>query len=169
MDLVALVDDLPTALAPLVAAIHSSRPMLDLPYDWDGEGSPGCDEATWQRAAALLLGTARRLWQEYDVITQAPKVRKGPWGSIDLHWQTPARELLINIPADPTEPVDYYGDDGSGGQAIKGTLGSERDGDRLLRWLVLDDAVLLPPVHRQRMRLRIRSTRIGTPLSDTDV
>lgn len=160
---------LPSALAHLATALASSRPMLDLQQDWDGQGSPGYREATWRRAADVLLGSVLRLWLECGATTPAPKVRKGPWGSIDFHWQTPTRELLINVPADPTEPADYYGDDGVGGQPIKGTLGPEQDGDRLLRWLVVDDAVLLPPVHRQRMRSRIRSTRIGTPLPDDDV
>lgn len=160
---------LPPALTHLGTALESSRPMLDLQEDWDGQGSPGYREATWRRASDFLLGSALRLWQECDARTPAPTVRKGPWGSIDLHWKTPTRELLINVPADPTEPADYYGDDGSDGQPIKGTLDLEQDGDHLLRWLVVDDVLLLPPVHRQRMRLRIRSTRIGTPLPDDDV
>jgi hypothetical protein len=46
----------------------------------------------------------------------------GPYGSIDLHWRTPKRELLINVPDDAEGPASYYGDDREEGtgNAIRG-------------------------------------------------
>ena len=109
--------------------------MLDLPDDWDGEGSPRYEEATWRRAVEFLLGNALRIWEEQGVVVPTPKVRKGPQGSVDLHWRTPTRELLINVPADPDAQADYYGDDGTSGHRIKGTLDLAREGHQPLLWL----------------------------------
>jgi hypothetical protein len=110
--------------------------MLELEDDWDGEGSPGYEEATWQRAVDFLVGNASRLYDEYGVAIRSPRIRKGPRGSIDLHWRTPQRELLLNIPAESRVLADYYGDDGAGGQQTKGTLNLERQGFDLMLWLV---------------------------------
>jgi len=126
---------LPGDLAHLAAEIEQSRSMLSLPDDWDEEGSPGYAEATWHRAVALLVQNATRLWRQDRVSVQAPRVRKGPEGSIDLDWRAPDRELLINVPADPAEPATYYGDDGAGGHRIKGALDTSADNRWLLRWL----------------------------------
>lgn len=120
---------------PIAAAIEASRAMLDLPDDWDGEGSPAYDEATWQRAVHFLVRHVLSFWEEYGTVPEAPKVRKGPQGSIDLHWRTANRELLINIPVAISEPIDFYGDDREGGHQVKGTLDPAETNLWLLRWL----------------------------------
>lgn len=125
----------PGGLAHLAAEIERSRSLLSLRDDWDEEGSPGYAEATRHRAVALLLHNATRLWQQDRISVQAPTVRKGPAGSIDLDWRMPNRELLINVPTDPVESATYYGDDGSGGHRIKGALDTSADNRWLLRWL----------------------------------
>ena len=111
--------------------------MLDLADDWDGEGSPGYEETTWQRAVDFLVRNAARLYAEYGVLIEGPKIRKGPRGSIDLHWRTPTRELLLNVPADVDALADYYGDDGAGGHVIKGTLNPTEENAWLLMWLAV--------------------------------
>lgn len=136
----ARTDDQPYGFQPLprylAAEIDASRSMLELEDDWDGEGSPGYDEATWRRAVDFLVRNALRLNNEYGVALQSPRIRKGPRGSIDLHWRMPNRELLVNIPAKYGVPADYYGDDGAGGQQIKGMLDPEKQGYHLMLWLV---------------------------------
>jgi hypothetical protein len=128
------VDVLPSPLARLGEAIEASRSMLDLPDDWDGEGSPAYDPATWRRAVDFLVEHAVRFWRESGVVIPAPKVRKGPHGTIDLHWRMPGHELLINVPA-ADEPADYYGDDGADGRRIEGTLDPATYHRWLLQWL----------------------------------
>lgn len=132
-------DDQPYGFRPLprylAAEIDASRSMLELEDDWDGEGSPGYDEATWQRAVDFLVRNALWLNNEYGVDLQSPRIRKGPRGSIDLHWRVTDRELLVNIPAEYGSPADYYGDDGAGRQQIKGTLDPEKQGYHLMLWL----------------------------------
>lgn len=137
-----LVDDhraiervLPGPLAPVAAAIAPSKAMLDLPDDWDGEGSPGYREETWLRAVAFLVDNALGFLEEQGETIPAPKLRKGPAGSIDLHWREPDRDLLINIPAQEGSAADYYGDDRAGGHIVKGTLDPAEDNFWLLMWL----------------------------------
>ena len=100
----------PPNMDTLSSAIQESRSLLDLPDDWDDEGSPGYAEATWMRAVDFLLHNAERLWQDQGVTVSAPEILPGPNGSIDLHWRVNNHELLLNIPANLDELADYYGD-----------------------------------------------------------
>lgn len=122
-------------LVDLVKEISASRAILDLQDDWDGEGSPGYAEATWQRAVGCLARGAIRLYAGRGIALPVPKIRKGPMGGIDLHWRTSTRELLVHIPADGGAPADYYGDDRAGGHVVKGTLDPAEENDWLLMWL----------------------------------
>jgi hypothetical protein len=126
---------LPAPLQALEAGIASSRAMLDLPDDWDDASSPGYDEATWQRAVRFLVRGVTRLWDDHGVGTDLADVFPGPRGSIDLDWRVRGHELLVNVPADPSQPATYYGDDGAGGKKIKGTLDPAAPNRWLLAWL----------------------------------
>lgn len=118
----------------LNAAIEASREMLQWPDDWDGEGSPRYEVSTWERAVAFLRGSAERLSQECGLVADVPRIQPGPNGSIDLHWLTAERELLINFPADPSEPIEFYGD-GPPNNMVKGRLPDATPKCWLLRWL----------------------------------
>ena len=130
----AVSQQLPLELQHLDVAIEESRELLERPDDWDGEGSPGYDEETWQRATGFLLANAVRLWNDYGVIIDAPEISPGPAGSIDLHWRSGRRELLINVPANPGMPAGFYGDDRTG-NAVKGQLDVTEENQWLLMWL----------------------------------
>jgi len=118
----------------LSLAIQESHSLLDLPNDWDGEGSPGYAESTWTRAVDFLLQNAERLWQDQGVEVSAPAILPGPDGSIDLHWNTKNHELLLNIPADPGGLAEYYGDTVDG-NAVSGKLTIAARNQWLLMWL----------------------------------
>jgi hypothetical protein len=126
---------IPTALAVLEQPIEDSRKMLHYPDNWDGEGSPAYREETWRRAVSFLVRAAARLWEDYSVRIDAPRVLNGPNGSIDLHWTTQNRELLVNVPADPHQLADYYGDDRTGGHRVQGDLDPTEPNTWLLMWL----------------------------------
>jgi hypothetical protein len=96
--------------------------MLQLEDDWDGEGSPRYDEATWTRAVAFLIGNASLLLRQQGVVMTAPEILPGPNGSVDLLWRVPGRELLVNVPTDPARPARYYGDDRTGRYPVRGEL-----------------------------------------------
>ena len=126
---------LPAPLQTLESGIASSRSLLDLADDWDDAGAPDYDEATWQRAVTFLTSGVSRLWSEHRVQTERADVLPGPRGSIDLDWRTPGHELLVNVPANPSQPVAYYGDNGAEGKKIKGTLDPAAPNRWLLAWL----------------------------------
>jgi hypothetical protein len=126
---------LPAESDRLLDAITKSRKMLDWADDWDGEGSVGYSEATWNRARDFILHNASRLWRICLVIISTPRISPGPDGSIDIHWKTGESELLINIPVDLSEPATYYGDN-KAGQIVKGNLDTQANNQWLLMWLM---------------------------------
>jgi len=118
-------------LADIRAAFAKGRDMLAWADDWDGEGSPGYDEATWSRAREFLLEHAAHLWHSRQLAIPAPEILPGPAGSIDLEWRPPARELLLTIPAAPDGPIQFYGERAGQG-AVKGNLLSSQATRRIL-------------------------------------
>lgn len=129
----------PIVLHSLASAIQESRSILQLQDDWDGEDSPGYSETTWNRTAQFLLENARNMWRLYKLRLEAPRILPGPYGSIDILWQSPKRELLINIPATAEEPASYYGDDKEDGtdNAIRGKrLDTSKNNEWILLWLM---------------------------------
>jgi hypothetical protein len=129
------------AIKHITEAIEQSKYILKFEDDWDDEGSPAYKVSTWERATTFLRRSAQLLWKEYHVALDAPKILPGPAGSIDLHWKTTRRELLINIPDTPDEPANFYGDDSASNehpakQTIKGILDTAKDNQWLLMWLM---------------------------------
>jgi hypothetical protein len=102
---------LPREINSLLDSINKSRSLLELGDNWDGEGSVGYTEQTWIRARDFLMRNAIRLYQSQKKFFDPPEIMAGPNGSMDLHWKTDARELLINVPARSEETISYYGDD----------------------------------------------------------
>ncbi len=126
---------LPPSLDRLAVAIAQSKQMLDWAEDWDGEGSPRFQQDTWQRAVYFLVENSRRLWRTTSIAVDTPKILPGPDGGFDIHWKTGRRSLLINFPADISEPVTFYGDNKLG-QSVKGVLDLRINNQWLLMWLM---------------------------------
>lgn len=109
--------------------------LLELQQDWDGEGSPGYSEETWDRMSKFLLEHSNQLAGANGVKTPIPKILPGPNGSIDLLWKSDDYELLLNIPADSQSLASFYGDD-KGNLFIKGKLAPDKINQGLLQWLI---------------------------------
>jgi hypothetical protein len=125
----------------ITEAIELSKHILSFHDNWDDEGSPGYKLTTWERATGFLRRAALHLREDYRRILDAPKILPGPAGSIDLHWKTARRELLINIPEGLDEPANFYGDDSASNehpanQTVKGVLDTSKDNQWLLMWLM---------------------------------
>lgn len=121
------------ATRPLDEAINAARGILTLGNNWDGEGSPSYAETTLERAHAFLLAGTLQLWETRRVILPTPRVDAGPDGSIDLHWETNGREMLVNVPPEADETITFYGDDIL--TKVKGELTLDLDTTWLLLWL----------------------------------
>jgi hypothetical protein len=129
----------PPIIKKLGEAIQRSRVILELPDDWDEEGSPSYSESTWNRAAEFLFHNTSRIWRSHRLSLDIPKILQGPDGSIDLLWRTAKRDLLINLPANPDELGSFYGDDKEEGtkNAIRGTgLNISDDNEWIFLWLL---------------------------------
>jgi hypothetical protein len=119
----------------IAEVIESSRKILDLKDDWDEEGSPGYKESTWNRATQFVRDTSLSFRRGAGFWVDPPRITPGPKGSIDIHWRTSKRELLINIPESDEEPAAYYGSGGAN-DIIKGKLDtSSQRNFWILTWL----------------------------------
>jgi len=127
---------LPVALSYIGSALERSRRILDLPPNFDGEGSPAYSPETWKRAARFLVDGAIWSWEQLGEQVPCPLIGPGPNGSFDLDWNKGSRTLLLNFPADPAAPPTFYGDNGKGGFPIDGELDLLRDNFWLFAWLV---------------------------------
>jgi hypothetical protein len=116
-------------------AITSSQRILDLKYDWDEQGSPGYEQATWQRACDFLVRQASFARESLGRDLPVPRILPGPHGSLDVHWKMPRFELLVNIPHDPSKPATFYGDD-FGNSSIRGNLNPDEAIPGLIAWLL---------------------------------
>jgi hypothetical protein len=119
----------------LSAEMKRAKQVLELGYDWDGEGSEGYSEDTLNRAITFLNTHVKGLWDSYGRSSPIPKIGPGPDGSIDLHWSERSWELLVNIPVDPNAMATFYGDD-YGAQKIRGTLYQTRFNQKIASWLM---------------------------------
>lgn len=119
----------------IVQAIEVSKSILKLKDDWDGEGSPGYSEMTWDRMRRFLLGHAQAMRNQFAISIPAPQILPGPDGSIDMLWKTDDYELLVNIPSDPNSFASFYGDDRDR-SSVKGTIDPARTNQGILSWLM---------------------------------
>lgn len=77
--------------------------------------------------------TAKRAEQFLDAFpdsTPRPDIGTGPDNSIDIHWKGAGFELIVNVPADPAQPIACYGDNGNRDHVIKIAIASN-----LVWWL----------------------------------
>jgi hypothetical protein len=123
------------AIKHIRETIEQSRSILSLQDDWDGEGTSAYRASTWERATEFMQQNLLSMYLTFSSRVDVPRILPGPNGSIDLHWKTGYQELLINIPEDPNEPANFYGDNKLG-QSVKGTLDTSKKHEWLLMWLM---------------------------------
>lgn len=131
--LVSALTEREMVLQALHAAVDQARDQLPTEDDWDGEGSPGFQPATFERARHFLIEGARRLWDARQATIPTPRVWGGPEGSLDVSWRLTGRELLVNVPAAEDEPISLYGDDAS--SEVKAEFEADADTAWVFDWL----------------------------------
>jgi len=113
-------------------AVDASREIFSR---LDEEGNPACSKATWERAVSFLTRFARSASERFGVKIGVPSILPGPQGSVDLNWRSGKSELLVNVPADASKPINFYGDR-TDGSWRKGVIVSNVPEDAgLLLWL----------------------------------
>ncbi len=127
-------ESLPSALSDIRDAIVRSREMLNFPEDWDEDGAKPIDKEAWNRAVRFLIEHAASAWKSEARVLDSPDITPCPDGSVDLHWDFPRYEMLINFPVDPAQRAGFYGDD-RGTLFIKGTFDPATLNQGLLDWL----------------------------------
>jgi hypothetical protein len=113
--------DLPDQLSHICLEIERSREFIqDLAQSIEESEKPHTIDV-WERAVRFL---ARNSWwalARFGCAIDAPRVLPGPEGSMDLHWDYPEYELLVNIPSQQSAFAGFYGDD-RGSLTIKGKV-----------------------------------------------
>jgi hypothetical protein len=117
------------------------RSTVDSLFDFqkilDFMGDP--DDVEYVRCSIETVERAKQFLSPYIYLISSkpfhPTISPGPTGSIDIHWKTPKKELLINIPSDPKSPAQFYGDD-YGQLCIEGTLIGSKLNALILMWLL---------------------------------
>jgi hypothetical protein len=111
--------------------------MVEHEDNWDGEGSLGYSEETWQRAARLAVRSAERYASTHGrpALIPSPAIMKGPEGGVAILWRWGSKQLLIDVPVDD-EPVTYHGFDRQNPhRETKGMLDLADDNEWMLDWL----------------------------------
>jgi hypothetical protein len=121
-------------LGMIEEAIDRSKEILDYGDDFDGEGSPGYEAATWIRATELLRRMVRLYVETFGQPVPTPRVMPGPNGSIDIDWTLGDRVLLLNVPRDPNQHAGYFGKTETG-ITTKGKLDTGAKYEWVLLWL----------------------------------
>jgi len=117
------------------AFINSSKWILNLEDDWDDEGSQGYSIDTWERAISFLRKQVEVLKDDFCYHpTPLPQITPANKGSIDLSWELDDRQLLVNIPSDPSRLATYYGENDTG-ETTSGRLNTDRRNFALAMWL----------------------------------
>lgn len=104
---------IPSELTFLFKTIDKSQYILQLEKDWDDAGAEKYEEKTWINAVSFLLSYAKKLYDDFNIIINSPKIYHGPKGSIDILWEPSAYRLVINIPKEGDKAMFYadnYGD-----------------------------------------------------------
>ena len=115
--------------------------ILSLKNNWDDKGSIGYKRSTLMKSVDFLRILYEIMAEKSDYVIPVPGILPGPHGSIDLHWKNEKFELLINIPADPSnEVVSFYGDNYKD-LKIRGTFNINNLKTGPINWLMPNDAL----------------------------
>ncbi len=109
----------------LAEEIERAQQIVSLNDNWDGEGSQGYSQDTFDRTVKVLGRCSSTVRRECGRSMPVPTIGAGPDGTIDIYWSTATWTLLFNIPVNPNDPVTYSGKQSN--RLIKGNLINAED------------------------------------------
>jgi len=98
-----------TTSKTLEDAIAASRSILEIQVNPDEGVTTPYSEETWQRAIKLLREMSDLFWQAASEPLPAPAIGPATDGSLDLFWELVDLTLLINVTADQSKHVTFFG------------------------------------------------------------
>lgn len=93
--------------------------LLELPDNFDGEGSPRYSMETFKLATNFVASLWELLSHQNFEEIQVPNILPGPDGTIDIYWDSPKFALLINVSTGEKQVISYYGK--AGDKEIEGS------------------------------------------------
>jgi hypothetical protein len=112
---------IPVKFEDLANEIKRSSYILELPDNWDDEGSKSYKQETLIFAINFLLDYFYLLDRIYAHSIKVPQISHGVNGGIDILWKSEDYRLLINIHEAPSNIASFFGDDYKDNK-IKGTF-----------------------------------------------
>jgi len=100
----------------------------------DENGEAIAADETVARAVSFVKSIFNQAIEEFNIEIDIPDILPGPNKSIDIFWNFPNYEMLVNVPASAAVPLTYYGDD-RGDNVTKGTLPTLENA-RMVLWLI---------------------------------
>ena len=70
-----------------------------------------------------------------NIDMRVPRHSSDGVGGVDLHWKDSRYELLVNIPANILDSIQYYGDNGDGMYPVEGEGQADEVVDVLRQWI----------------------------------
>ncbi len=123
-------------LGVLAEEITRARYLLDLPNDWDTDGSPGFDVDTWSRTVGLAEELCGRLAEGWSLTARDVEIMPGANENLSLEVAYPAVTLLLSVPPVADASIRSYGRNEGGSRTTKGLLGPNESLDWLSLWTV---------------------------------
>ena len=116
--------EFPLKLAGLADIVSSSRFMLHLEPDWNGEGANPISRDTYLRTLEFLKTNMAWATTEDGRQFPLPRIMPGVNGNVDLVWKSNDTIIIIRFKEDEYNTADFFGDDLSGNR-FKTTLDIE--------------------------------------------
>ena len=82
------------------------KELLNLPENWDGQGSIPINKKTLSHTK-LLIKSLLGILSEFKM--PIPDIGAVPDGSIDIYFKTDFYKIVVNIPADLIDYIEIYG------------------------------------------------------------
>lgn len=106
-------------------------------HTWDDDDDVRYEQATMDRARDFLLFVMYKARHYHGRSVPVPAVNPAGAGSIDIFWDLDGRQLLVNVSADSSEPIAFYGEDRFG-TVVSGVRTPPRESEGVMELRQLD-------------------------------
>ena len=116
----------------MVIGVIEEASWVLLPDNSGDESAVHYQQATMDRARDFLLNLMREVRHYSGRDASVPAINPADAGSIDIFWDLEQLQLLVNVSADPDEPITFYGEDKLG-TVVSGMRGPSQEGKKIMK------------------------------------